>query len=214
MEYWLNDSPDLRAAYNNIVEYLDRQINYTPERHNVFRMFEMIKPEAVRVVIIGQDPYKAYNGVHYADGIAFSLKSNDNEFIGGSQINMSASLGKPLRHYQFDYLIHQGVLMLNSALTTPMTKGTHDYWKPFTVGILRKLLNMSVGKYIIIRSWGGKAREIANIAGVIDYPSADYKTTCHPSPRNMGEDSNIPLDKQFIKCNHLQEISLATNILF
>ena len=43
------------------------QICPTPE--DIFRIFTLVKPAKIKVIIIGQDPYYRHG---YADGIAFS----------------------------------------------------------------------------------------------------------------------------------------------
>src|SRR3954470_3108417 len=42
-----------------------------PPAKEIFRAFELCSPEAVKVVVLGQDPY---HGVSQADGLCFSVQ--------------------------------------------------------------------------------------------------------------------------------------------
>ena len=56
---------------NTILE-IAYQDDTTPTHEDVFRAFEMVKPEDVKVVIIGQDPYPTPGD---ADGLSFSTRA-------------------------------------------------------------------------------------------------------------------------------------------
>jgi uracil-DNA glycosylase len=107
---------------------------FTPTLKNIFRAFEECPFSELKVVIVGQDPYPGYN---QADGIAFSLKDSDmqpsldyilravNETVYNHQ---AVSHEKDLKRWS-----NQGVLLLNTALTTTVGKVGQHYliWQPF-----------------------------------------------------------------------------------
>jgi len=113
---------------------------FTPQIKNWFRAFEECPYDQLKVVILGQDPYP---GINQADGIAFSLKDTD---------IMQPSLGYVFRAindtvyngenvcYDKDLTrwANQGVLLLNTALTTSIGKIGQHYliWQPFIAYIL------------------------------------------------------------------------------
>jgi uracil-DNA glycosylase len=120
----------------NIIRCLSRiprgLIYPIPER--ALRMFRVMHPESIRVVMIGQDPYKGtclYTGEQYAYGIAYyvnpravgvpkSLRNLAAEVVrtypGTSIVDHNAMLCR---------WMSQGVFLTNMALTT--SADTHDH---------------------------------------------------------------------------------------
>ena len=108
---------------------------FTPPLKQVFRAFEECPYDKLQVVMIGQDPYPQL-GV--ADGIAFSC-SNTNE----AETSLKFMLDEINRHVYKGHpgsldpdltrWSNQGVLMLNTALSTTVGKiGQHySIWQPF-----------------------------------------------------------------------------------
>ena len=134
---------------------------FTPPLKQVFRAFEECPYDNLQVVIIGQDPYPQL-GV--ADGISFSC-SNTNKL----QPSLRFILEEVNRTiYDNEVIIedldlkiwsNQGVLMLNTALTTEVGNiGSHyDIWRPFTTYLLDWLnINKSELVYVYM---GKKAEE-------------------------------------------------------
>lgn len=60
----------LRKPLGNLCQALDAGKKIYPHSSRLFRAFELVQPEAVRVVILGQDPY---HGPHQANGLAFAV---------------------------------------------------------------------------------------------------------------------------------------------
>lgn len=132
---------------------------FTPPLKDVFRTFEECPYSELKVVIIGQDPYPAL-GV--ADGIAFSCSKSEKE--QPSLRFMHDEIGKIYpngydRPLDLAKWARQGVLMLNTALTTEVSKiGSHyDIWKSFTTYLLDWLNNYNPG--LIYLYMGKKAEE-------------------------------------------------------
>ena len=125
---------------NDFVTLLDRlqdevalDKRFTPTFKYVFKAFEECKYNDVKVVIVGQDPYPQIN---VADGLAFSCsrqgKTEKSLQYIHSAIQETVENAQPNVN-NLQYLADQGVLLLNTALTTQIGKpGTHqDYWKSF-----------------------------------------------------------------------------------
>ena len=111
---------------------------FTPTFKYVFKAFEECHYKDTRVIVLGQDPYPQIN---VADGLAFSC-SRQNKAEKSLQYIHSA-IEKTVENAQpsvnnLQYLADQGVLLLNTALTTQIGKpGTHqEYWKPFMAHLL------------------------------------------------------------------------------
>jgi uracil-DNA glycosylase len=134
----------LRSSdFDQIVQFLMQENEegrrFTPALKQLFTAFERCPVDSVKVVVIGQDPYPQ---PLVADGMAFSC---------GNLLKPEASLRYMLRAIESTVPIEQrqevtdttkcdlgrwasqGVLLLNTALTTEVTKtGKHTHiWKPF-----------------------------------------------------------------------------------
>jgi uracil-DNA glycosylase len=136
---------------------------FTPQIKYLFNAFESCQYDKLQVVIIGQDPYP---NVNVADGIAFSCsnlgvveKSLEYMFQSIEEtVNPDYVQDPDLRRWA-----SQGVLLLNSALTTTLNKpGSHQLlWKQFMTEILDHLLwNKPDIVYVFM---GKKAAEFADM---------------------------------------------------
>ena len=125
--------------FENIILSLAKQSRdgkrFTPTMKNWFRAFEECPYDQLKVVIVGQDPYPGFN---QADGIAFSLK--DAEEMQPSLDYMLKSINKTVYNgvrasidMDLTRWANQGVLLLNTALTTNIGKVGQHYliWRPF-----------------------------------------------------------------------------------
>lgn len=114
---------------------------FTPKIKYLFRAFEACPYDNLSVVIIGQDPYPQ---IDTADGIAFSCSLTGR--IEKSLEYIFKSIEKTTRIICTDPDLSrwskQGVLMLNSSLTTTINKpGSHKLlWRPFIVSVLDYLV--------------------------------------------------------------------------
>jgi uracil-DNA glycosylase len=134
---------------------------FTPPLKQVFRAFEECPYDNLQVVIIGQDPYPQL-GV--ADGISFSC-SNTNKLQPSlrfilEEVNRTVYDNEVIiEDLDLKIWSNQGILMLNTALTTEIGNiGSHyDIWKPFTTYLLDWLnINKSELVYVYM---GKKAEE-------------------------------------------------------
>jgi uracil-DNA glycosylase len=152
---------------------------FTPTLKQVFRAFEECPYDNLHTVFIGQDPYPQL-GV--ADGISFSCSNTGRvqpslRYIF-QEIERTVYQGFP-SHQDPDLKrwSNQGILMLNTALTTEVDKiGSHyDIWKPFTAYLLDWLNNYNPG--LIYVYMGKKAEEWSVLTG----DHNDKFTVKHPA---------------------------------
>ena len=156
------------TEFNNILLNLyDLSSNgkrFTPTLKNVFRAFEECPYDELKVVIVGQDPYPTL-GV--ADGIAFSCSKSEKEqpslkFILDEVQKMYPFYDRPLDLKKWS---NQGILMLNTALTTEVGKiGKHyELWAPFIAYLFDYLKNFHPG--LVYVYMGKKSQEWADMCG-------------------------------------------------
>jgi len=158
-------SSDFDKILDSLLDQRDQGKRFTPPLKHVFRAFEQCPEKDLKIVIIGQDPYPHF-GV--ADGIAFSCgltgtpqPSLKNMF---DAIEETVFQGYP-SHQDPDLTrwANQGVLLLNTALTTQVDKvGTHyDIWKDFIMYVLDMLSLTNSG--LIFMLLGAKAHELESV---------------------------------------------------
>lgn len=111
-----------------------------PRGSEYFRALDLTPLEAVRVVILGQDPY---HGAGQAHGLAFSVQPGVR--TPPSLVNiykeLQSDLGiTPPRHGFLEHWAQQGVLLLNSVLTVEMARAASHQgkgWERFTDAVIR-----------------------------------------------------------------------------
>jgi uracil-DNA glycosylase len=135
-------SEDFTNILNQLLEESESGKHFTPIVKQIFRAFEECPYEELKIVFIGQDPYPKA-GV--ADGISFSC-SNEGKIQTSLKFiykELEATVypegmewNPDLKHWS-----NQGILMLNTALTTTAGKiGAHvELWKPFMMYLLDML---------------------------------------------------------------------------
>ena len=111
----------------NDIDNFASKYTILPNKCDIFNMFRMLRPEDVRVVLVGQSPYPGHcpaTGMPYACGPAF-LPAPGCTTTPVTLRNMVAEVcrdfgktrpSKPPRDMLIDW-INQGVMLLNSSLT-------------------------------------------------------------------------------------------------
>ncbi len=169
-----------------------------PPRELVFAALNAVPPHAVRVVILGQDPYPTPGHAH---GLAFSYRGDG---------TLPRSLVNILREVQEDTgaavppgrgdlgpWAARGVLLLNSVLTVRAGKaGSHRAkgWEAFTDAVLAHLVRRE--DPLVFLLWGAQARKKRELLG-------DAHTVLeagHPSPLSI---------KHFRGCKHFSAANAA-----
>lgn len=143
-----------------------RSINQStlcPNIKDVFKAFKLCPYNKCRVVFIGQDPYPQ-RGV--AQGVLFGNSSDtpENKLSPSLQIIKESVINFEIPHnlITFDPTLEgwakQGILMINSALTTEVGKiGVHMMkWRPFMIAFLKQMSMINPG--IIYVLFGSQAQ--------------------------------------------------------
>ncbi len=176
--------------------------NYYPERADVFAAFEATHFNDVRVVIIGQEPYRDAN----AKGIAFFADGNE----PGSLTNIYTAMERDgigdanltnacLKRWAEE----EGVLLLNSVLTfcnygNGDNQHTSEYWGKFMSLVLTALVNHD--RMLQFMLWGQEAQKLKKY---INGRSYHIHVAPHPTRRPR-------YAEEFLNCRHF---SAVNNIL-
>lgn len=144
-----------------------------------FRALRLVAPDAVRVVVIGQDPYPKPGD---ADGLAFSAPG-----VPASLRRIFAVLADDRPGWQrpssgrLDGWAAQGVLLLNTALTVEVGRAESHLgvgWHALTSDIVQQLCYRSAPPTFLL--WGKKAQAFFDLA-VPGAPAARVLRTRHPA---------------------------------
>jgi len=151
-----------------------------PKGNHIFAAFDYCDFKALKVVIIGQDPY---HGVGQANGLCFSV--NDEVGHPPSLINIFKELEEDLElpvpsSGNLMRWAKQGVLLLNATLTVRAHQaGSHQKqgWEQFTDAVIAQISEQK--EDVIFLLWGGFAKKKG---AKIDTSKHQILTSGHPSP--------------------------------
>jgi len=163
------------SDFENIIMQLVRLSKdgkrFTPKLSQLFRAFEECPYNELKVIMVGQDPYPKL-GV--ADGIAFSCKNTMEQqpslrFIL-NEVNRTVYDGVGQSHDpDLTRWANQGMLMLNTALTTTVGKIGQHYtiWKPFLAYLFDYLTFAHTGMVFVYM--GKQAHEWSDAVNDVNY---------------------------------------------
>lgn len=186
---------EFEKEYMNILqaflkeEYLDKQIY--PARENIFKSFELLELDRVRVVILGQDPY---HGSDQANGLAFAVKEGLQTPPSLQNIfkEIKSTYGEVPSSTTLEGWAEQGVLLLNTVLTVREgSPNSHKDkgWEIFTNKIIEALGDKD--QPMVFMLWGNSAR---NKKILIKNKNHLILEAPHPSP--------LSAHRGFLGCNH------------
>ena len=187
--YYLRLRQFLKQEYEQHVIY--------PDMYDIFSALRATPYSAVKIVIIGQDPY---HGEGQAHGMCFSVKPGID--IPPSLKNIYKEIVNELGGYvpKNGYLMpwaEQGVLLLNSVLTVRSgAANSHKGkgWEEFTTRIITALNEREDPVAFLL--WGADAKEKINL---IDTKKHLCLTAAHPSP--------LSAHKGFFGCGHFAAVN-------
>lgn len=165
----------------------------------IFNAFNITPFNAVKVVIIGQDPY---HGPGQAHGLCFSVPAGIK--LPPSLVNIFKEIGNDLglpypNHGNLEYWAMQGVLLLNATLTVRANQaGSHQGkgWEEFTNSVIHKISEQK--EKVVFLLWGKYAQ---NKASLIDKSKHHILEAPHPSP--LSAYAGFFGCRHFSKANHL-----------
>jgi len=174
-------------------EYATHQV--FPPGNLIFNAFDKTPFAAVKVVLIGQDPYHGYGQAH---GLAFSVQEGVTPPPSLRNIfkEIKDDLGKPIpKSGNLERWADQGVLLLNSILTVRANAaGSHQKkgWEEFTDAAIKALSDEREG--LVFMLWGAYAQKKG---AIINAAKHHVLTAAHPSP--------FAADKGFFGCKHFSK---------
>ena len=177
-----------------------------PPRGSRLRALELTPLDAVKVVILGQDPY---HGPGQAHGLAFSVPEGVK--VPPSLVNIRKELASDLglelpADGNLERWARQGVLLLNNSLTVEDGRaGSHQNlgWEPITDAAVAAVAERDEPTVFLL--WGSQARNKAGrVPGLMNGKHL-VLTAPHPSP--------LSAHSGFFGCRHFSRANqfLETN---
>lgn len=166
-----------------------------PKGSEIFNALNITAFDAVKVVIIGQDPY---HGPGQAHGLAFSVRQGVPipPSLQNIYKEIIAEFGPSDRpHGDLTSWAQQGVLLLNATLTVQHAQaGSHQKkgWETFTDSIIRAI-NIR-HDHIVFMLWGSYAQKKGSF---IDQQKHLVLQAPHPSP--------LSAHRGFLGCGHFKK---------
>ncbi|MBW5803089.1 uracil-DNA glycosylase [Coxiella endosymbiont of Ornithodoros amblus] len=185
--------------FQEILDFLKKKrkagkIIYPPQK-DIFNALKLTPYEAVKVVILGQDPYHAPNQAH---GLAFSVRpgvpappSLQNIF---KELHEDLDVTIP-SHGFLEKWAKQGVLLLNAALTVEAGKPQSNAnigWHRFTDKVIESLNDHPEG--IVFLLWGSCAKKKSQLINNMHHRILKAP---HPSPLSAA--------RGFLGCRHFSK---------
>lgn len=171
-DYFVKLTDFVRAEYACTTVY--------PPARLIFNAFDQCPFDAVKVVIIGQDPY---HGPGQAHGLCFSVAEGVPNPPSLQNIfkEIQSDLGAPLPpNGDLTRWARQGVLLLNATLTVQAHQaGSHQRrgWEEFTDAAIRLLA--AEREHLVFILWGAYAQKKG---AFIDRDRHLVLSSAHPSP--------------------------------
>lgn len=166
-----------------------------PPKPRRFRALELVAPDEIKAVILGQDPY---HGQGQADGLAFSVQPDVR--IPPSLRNIFKELNRDLgteqqKHGFLESWAKQGVLLLNAVLSVEEGKaGSHQGigWEEITDTVIAHVGSQKSPSVFML--WGSHAQKKKPL---IDPKRHLILEAPHPSP--------LSAHRGFLGCGHFSK---------
>lgn len=197
----VNESPALPPNWKNVLQeilspgHVDQILSHLktvsasaevfPPLSQIFRAFELCPFQAIKVVILGQDPYHAPGQAH---GLCFSV--NAGVRVPPSLKNIFKELSSDIPGFvtppsgDLSGWAKQGVLLLNSVLSVQSGQpGSHRWlgWEQFTDDVIAAVSTLR--NSVVFLLWGNYAMAKKRL---IDESKHLVLTAPHPSPLARG----------------------------
>ena len=177
-----------------------------PNKKHLFRALEL-KPEQVKVIIVGQDPYP---NISDAIGLSFAVPPRKTG-LPGSLLNIQKEIMTDIGSTttadgDLTKWASQGVMLLNRVLTvTAGESGSHSKlgWQEITEKIVAHCANLGAVGLL----WGSSARELAHL-----FNEDGLVQGVHPSP--LSAHRGFLGSKPFSRVNQLLENKGKTAIIW
>ncbi len=175
-------------------EYMDKNKIVYPHPSDLFRAFNETPFDAVKIVILGQDPY---HGDGQAHGLCFSVPQGVEAPPSLQNIfkEIASDIGRARSNTDLTDWAQQGVFLLNAILTVLRKQPASHRdigWEDFTDFVIKTLSDKR--EHIVFMLWGNFARSKKHL---IDTKKHLVLEAPHPSP--------LSAHRGFFGCKHFSK---------
>ncbi|MDE2608494.1 MAG: uracil-DNA glycosylase [Burkholderiales bacterium] len=201
-------APFMRSpAYDELCDFVDEERAAGKQIYpdDAFHALRVTSPDAVKVIILGQDPYHGEeHGVPQAHGLAFSVRPGIR--VPPSLRNIYKEIERDLHiaapgHGYLETWASQGVLLLNTVLTVERGQAAshakrfkNGGWEACTDCLLRELSQHR--KALVCLLWGSHAQAKAPLLAGNGHLLLEAP---HPSP--------LSAHRGFLGCGHFSAVN-------
>lgn len=207
-EAWKELFEECRSEIEQGMIFVNRQVAaghvVCPPVKDIFKAFHLTKPEDVKVIIVGQDPYHSMDtetGLPVATGLSFSCNGKLQPSLRNVFKEIERTEGRKPESGNLDHWAEQGVLMINMCLTVNkgVAKSHGRAWEAFTYKLMKLLLEKVDFAFLCL--WGLEAQKIISSRNKVSFSSKKIcvKEAYHPSGLNTKH--------PFVGCSHFYEIN-------
>lgn len=157
-----------------------------PPSELVFNAFLKTPYDAVKVVVVGQDPYHGPNQAH---GLCFSVQEGITPppSLKNIFLELKNDVGiEPPGHGSLEKWAEQGVLLLNATLTVRARQPRSHYgkgWEQFTDAVVEAICKRP--DPVVFLLWGKSAQEkCERVLNKVSHPH-EVLIAAHPSPYSV-----------------------------
>lgn len=213
------ESGGFDPIYEHLKQDSRRGRRIAPSSSDVYRCFRETPIKEMKVVLLGLCPYHTMiNDVPVADGLLMGCSVTDKiqpsleQFYNALEEDLFNGLNLRIKkNSDVSYLAHQGVLMLNSALTTEINKaGSHlKIWEPFIKYIFEEVIAPSKVPVVFLGKEASKfKRYMAPLTWgfQLSHPaSASYKNTKWDTEKTFSKLNRMMIDEKKQLINWMDE---------
>src|SRR6478609_7979344 len=194
------------------------RMSISPLSSDTYKAFEKCKRSELKCVFLGLAPYASftYDNKPVSDGLAFSCSVTNKEqpslkLVWDAIFDDLNTEGK--RYTDLSYLAHQGVLMLNVALTAKRDKPESHIalWQPFMKYLFEEVLSLHTGLPIIY--FGKQAAKMKSFSlpfghynKIVEHPAAAARDN-----RPFNHENIFTWINNLLKENNNQQIKWIVN---
>jgi len=194
---------------SGLVEAHEKLTSIVPLKRDIFRIFNEMTPDKIKVVIVGQDPYHNIldSGYPQAQGMSFSVPKGVT--IPSSLRNIYKELATDIpgfqipNHGDLSKWADQGVFLLNAGLTCKVNEAGSQVkiWKPFLARLIKKL--NQIKPTLIYVLWGGESQKCTEMIERADVIKGVHPSGLSAFRKNADGSGGFFGGKYFSKVNEL-----------
>jgi len=172
-----------------------------PESKDIFKIYNSLAINQIKVVIIGQDPYHDGNAMGYAFGCKHNVSPSLKQILKAMWDDHPNKTFLENKDMELQYLVEQGVFLLNTVLTVEAgNPKSHEYigWQDFTRETVKEIAKRE--RNIVWMLWGKSAQ--GYIADINKFSERNHLVLTNEHPAAAAHRNQQWICGHFSQCNN------------